>query len=445
MDVNTRRDELSELRAENERLRRELDAAHTPAGTVARSRGIGRTIAAVPLILIGALLAPVALGASWAANEVSDTDAFVASLSPLAADPGVRAFVAARVVSTIDDRIDIDTLTADAFDGVAELGIPPVAADALRRLAPAAADGLRSLLSTTVTKAVSSPAFQRVWDQTLALSHDQVVDILEDNRDAALVIDDTGEVGIQLAPLITRVKSQLEARNFPLADRIPVVDATVPIGTTEAITPLRSAYRLLLLLAGVLPWLSLLLLAVGVLLARSRPRALVGAGSGLVLATAALITGLLVARVLLMNAGANGGIPTGVTRILFDSLTTTVRAAGFAIILFGLTLAAVGALTGASPQARAVRSVVADAVASTHEAMERQHLIGRRFGAAVYAMRIAIRVVVVAVAVGLVVLLRPLTPGVVALVALACGLVIAAFAILEARPGAPDSAQTLNS
>jgi cytochrome c-type biogenesis protein CcmH/NrfG len=78
-------------RAELERLRGEVEALRSAAAVrrSTRRRFDWRPVLAAVLIVLGCALAPVALTTVWAHNQVTDTDRFVATVSPLVRDPSV--------------------------------------------------------------------------------------------------------------------------------------------------------------------------------------------------------------------------------------------------------------------------------------------------------------------------------------------------------------------
>jgi hypothetical protein len=432
--------ELAALQEENDRLKREIgDVTELLAPPPRRSRAVWRTIIAVVFITIGALLAPLALVASWAATEVSDTDRFVASLAPLSHDPQVRTAIGTAVVTAIENRIDIDGYTNDAFDGLASLARRPAVANAVKGLAPAAADGIRNLLNSSVHDFIESKQFQTVWDRALRLSHNQLDAILTNDTSRALVVGDDGKVGIQLAPIITQVKAQLTKANFPLASRIPVIDRTVVVATVQHISQVRAAYQLLLSLSAVLPWIGLVLLVLGVAIARNRPRATVGAGIGLVVATAVLLVALVVVRFIAGASVVSHGISQGVTHTIFDTLTTQIRAAGLALVLVGLTAAAIGFLLGRSRQAVAIRSVWGHGMARAHRFLDRHRIGNRRFGVVLYRARYAVWAAIAVIVAVILLFSRPLTPTTVGVVAL----VVAVFALLYALFQRPEPEVTV--
>src|SRR4051812_11882415 len=96
--------EVDQLRAEVERLRTELASAPTtvplPVEKPARSDW-WRPVVATVLIVLLAVLAPLAVVARWAHNEVSDTDRYVASIAPLADNPDIQAAVTDKITTEI--------------------------------------------------------------------------------------------------------------------------------------------------------------------------------------------------------------------------------------------------------------------------------------------------------------------------------------------------------
>src|SRR5215212_11241872 len=85
----------AQLESENAALRAQLEsplpaapASATVSGYRARSRWW--TALAATLIVIGCLLAPLAVIGGWGKTTLTDTDAFVATYAPLAHDPRCR-------------------------------------------------------------------------------------------------------------------------------------------------------------------------------------------------------------------------------------------------------------------------------------------------------------------------------------------------------------------
>ena len=129
------RERLARLETENSTLRTQLEA-QPPAPqddepSSRRSRGRGWTVLAAVLIVLGCLMAPLAVVSGWAKSTLTDTDTFVATYAPLANNPEVQDFVVNQAAEAIDQNVNIDQYIADAVDGIKELGAGPRASAAL--------------------------------------------------------------------------------------------------------------------------------------------------------------------------------------------------------------------------------------------------------------------------------------------------------------------------
>ena len=85
-------------------------------------------------------------------------------------------------------------------------------------------------------------------------------------------------VVLDLGPFIDAAKQQLIDSGFTAAARIPQVHPTVELFPASTLVRAQTAYQMLDAVATWLPWITLLLLAAGVYLARHRRRALLGVG-----------------------------------------------------------------------------------------------------------------------------------------------------------------------
>jgi hypothetical protein len=427
--------ELAELRAEIARLNAELELAQLPIATIkakTKRDRVWRIVVASVLILIGVVLTPTTMAAAWAATELSNTDRFVQSLAPLSQDPAVRTYLGDEVIAAIEKRVDISGLTSDAFDGLASAGLPPRASTALQALAPAAASGLKGLLGSSVHKVIDSPQFEKVWVKALTASHKQLDNILNDNQDSAIVVNDTGAVGIRLAPIIAKVKSQLESTDFPLATSIPAVNVTVEVGTVKNIAPLRAAYHLLLVLVGILPWVCIVCLVAGIAIAPHRALAAMWTGIALAVAVALTLAALAIAIQAIGVAASTHGVPQAVTHTLLGSLTTQISAAGVGVIVIGVVLALGGFFAGRSRPARNVRRATNGVLARFRSFLSAHHLWSPRLGGALHAARYAIWFAILLLALIALYASLPLTIHAVVLTLVVAGIVLIIFAILEA-------------
>ncbi len=92
---------LAEERQELERLRAEVAALQAARPPTARARRSVRwaSVGSAVLLVLGLVLVPLSVLAIWTNNQVSDTERFVATVSPIVEDPSVQTALAHRITA----------------------------------------------------------------------------------------------------------------------------------------------------------------------------------------------------------------------------------------------------------------------------------------------------------------------------------------------------------
>ncbi|GAA0945996.1 hypothetical protein [Pseudonocardia zijingensis] len=337
-------------RAELERLRQENQALRARPTPPTRRRVRWRSVVAAVLLVLGCALAPVALVAVWTRSQLSDTERFVATVEPLAHDPEVQQAVTNRVTATIFEHVDVQSLANEAITALGAQGLPPPLVDRLHGFAPTISAATTNFVRDKVGELVASPQFAAAWDQAVRVAHQRAVTVLS-GEGQAVVRGDT--VYLDLGPIIDVAKQRLSAEGLTVVDRIPEVHPTIPLFPADNLVRAQTAYAALGTFATVLPWIVLLLLAVGVYLAKARMRAVVAAGLGVALALLVLAAGLLVARSLFVGAVPPAGAPAAASA--FDIIVSSLRTAGRSLLVLALVVALLAFLAGSSPTAVGIR------------------------------------------------------------------------------------------
>ena len=279
------RAELERLRAEVADLRSQVSAApvvvERPVVAPPRvRRQRWRSMVATLLIVIGCILAPLSVVAVWAKNQVTDTDRYVATVTPLASDPAIQNAVADKITAEIFVRLDVVGITDQAVDALADRGLPPLVATQLHALSGPLSSGVQSYVRTEVGQVVASDAFADAWISANRAAHAALVAALTGQTGEGITIEND-TVSINLGPFIQVVKQRLIDRGFELASRIPDVNPSFVLVQSDAIARARDAFNLLNAVGNWLPVVALIFLALGVYVAKGHRRALVGAGLGL--------------------------------------------------------------------------------------------------------------------------------------------------------------------
>jgi hypothetical protein len=187
---------------------------------------------------------PAAITGEWIRGTVLSTGGYVAAVSPLAADPVVRA----TVRTTIDGEVSLVVSHAIAGALPSRLNI----------LASPLSNGLGSLAGNGTDTFMASPEFQRLWTTANATVHSQIIRVL--NGTASAVATTNNEVVLNLAPLISAVLRDISSRlptisTVPAAacrqiailahTRLPADCGQVPLVPASALTGARLAFRVL--------------------------------------------------------------------------------------------------------------------------------------------------------------------------------------------------------
>ncbi|MEU1973596.1 hypothetical protein ABZ477_18210 [Microbacterium sp. NPDC019599] len=430
--------EIDDLRAQVERLQAENATLRTApvepaAAPPRRSRGTWRAFVSALVIVIASILVPVSIVAAWARVQLVDEEAFVATLAPLAQDPAVQQLIIDEAMDAVNANVDFDELTSSVFDGIAQLGLPPRAQDALQLLQAPAAAGLENLVTTAVTRVVESDAFANVWATTTRAAHRALTTAATSDGGGLVVMTDDG-VGIQLGAIVAQVKQNLIDRGIGVAQVIPAVDKVVIIGTGSALVTIRTTYAIASTLGFWLPIITLALFGLGILIARRRSVAVIGTGIGFAVGGGALALGFAVGYPLIGQVGAQLDLSVAGLDVIYGGLIASMHQTAAIIALLGVFIAVLGWFMGRSAPAERSRGFVRSMNSAVRRRLASRGLNTGGFGLALARYKIAIRVVIAVVAVLWLYALRPLSVGDVFLVIIVSFAVAWLLELLQRRP-----------
>lgn len=435
-------------RAEAEAARAEAQAAAaqggagsatTAASTGRKKRGWGWTLLATVLVVIAAILAPVAVVSTWAQRELTDTDYFVSTFAPLVKQPAVQDLVVTQTVAAIESNVDIQGITSDVFTGLEKLGLGPRASSALNSLQAPLVAGIKSLITSTVTKFVQSDAFADIWRQALTTTHQQLLATLNGDKNAAVSIGPNGQIGLQLGPIIDAVKSRLVDQGFGFAKSIPTIDKTIVIAKSSSVTLYMGLYNLVVAVGIWLPWAVLVLLVAGVLVARRRTIALVWASVALGLSMLLVSIGIFVGKTV-FQLSVSDAIPADAAGTLYSGILGFVQSIVVAVAVLAITVLVIALAGGPFRWARALRGYVSSGFAAARRGAGRRGITTGRPGEWIYGQRVLLRVIVGLAGAAVVLFLRPLTLPVIVWTAVIAVIVIAVLELVSRPPVEVDEA-----
>jgi hypothetical protein len=421
-------------RAELERLRAEVI---TLRNKQPRRRGFWRAPVAALLIVIGCVLAPLSVVGVWTANQVSDTNRYIANIEPLIHEPAIQNALTDKITVAITTRLNVTGYTNQAADLLTSKGLPRVGT-LLKTFGPSIASAVAGFVHNTVHKIVTSDRFSNAWIQVNTVAHQTLVQALSGQGGAITVSN--GQVTLDLAPFIAIVKQDLAARGFTLVNSLPPIHPTLALFSSKTLVQAQTLYRVLNDLKIVLPILSLLLIAAGVYIARGHRRALIGAGLGFAASMLVLGAALLIFRGVYLNSVPNSVFPSDAAAVAFDTLVRFIRTALRALLVLGLVVAIAAFFTGSSVTAVRTRAGFVSALAWIRSSGERKGLSTGPAGRWTYGHRRALRISAVSLAAVIFVFQGRPTAGSVIVLVIVLLVVLGLIELIGRPPARPEIA-----
>jgi hypothetical protein len=393
--------ELERLRAEAEAVEIERLKAETAQlrsqqnGAGRRRRFSWRTPVAIVLIVVGCVLAPLSVLGVWSANQVSDTSRYIANIEPLIHNPTIQNTLTDKITFQITSHLNVVGYTNQAANLLTSKGLSRVGV-LLKSFGPSIASAVAGFIHGQVHKIITSPRFANTWIQVNTVGHQELVNALSGKPGAISVSN--GQVVIDLAPFINIVKQDLSSRGFTLVNSLPPIHPTLALFSSRDLVKAQSGYRLINDLKIVLPILTLLLIALGVYIARGHRRALVGAGLGFAASMAVLGLGLAFFRTVYLNSVPPAVLPSDAAAVIFDTFVRFIKDALRTLLVVGLVVAIGAFLTGPSVTAVQTRKAFSSGFGWIRSSGEHFGVSTGPVGRWTYAHRKGLRVGAVALA-----------------------------------------------
>ncbi|MCX4529607.1 MULTISPECIES: hypothetical protein [unclassified Streptomyces] len=357
--------ELAALRARVAALESEAAAAkRTPP------RHRTRSLLSALLIIIGCVLAPLGIVASWTSSIVGNTDRYVSTVAPLASDPDVQEAAANRVTGALMQHLDLATLLEDVAPDQR-----PLLQKALGKLGGSLEGAVSSFVKDKAQDVIASNAFETIWTNANRTIHTSLVKALTGSGDGAVEIKNDA-VTVDLAPVIDQVKQRLVDAGMSVAAKIPEIHTDFTVVQSNDIGRVKTGFRLLQIVGLWLPVLAVLLIVAGILLAAHRRRTLITSCLAVAFAVLVLGLGLTVFRTVYLNA-----LPDTVSQAaagsVYDAMIRLLRTTIRTVIVLGVVIALAAWLSGPGRYATAVRQIWHSGIVATRATADR---LGLRTG-----------------------------------------------------------------
>lgn len=290
--------------------------------------GRWRSPVALMLVVLGCLLAPVALAGVWLHVKIMDVEGYVATITPVADEPAVQEAVADVLAEQVYHALDAKPVLSDSLPG--ELG---------SITGSLGAQELEKLTRRLTLQAVSSSAFRGFWATANRKVHPALLKAIKSGGELDAPADEL--VGLDLAGVTKNVTDLLSSAAVILPDVFPkaLTSGDVALLDTRPLAKAGAFIRALDRLYWLLPLEALALVLSSVLIASKRLRATVGAGFGLALGMVALELGLALGRAYYLGVTDDAGIPHEASAAVWRVVTSALRLWGWAVLAVGVVVA----------------------------------------------------------------------------------------------------------
>ncbi len=308
------------------------------AGRVPRRR----TVAV--LVLLAALICPLAITAVWLRETVLDTHHFVTAVAPLSSNPAIDAAIAGEITSALLANVNVAKEAGQVLPSDASFLALPLST------------GVRDYTETLVAKFLATAEFRQLWVAATTQAHEALVAVLEGKQSPFLGPD--GSVEINLTSVVLAARHALGLSGLHEFDNVAAsaLHRRFVIVRPAALNRARRGVNALRALAIVLPALTIVLAALALLLTRERTRTIFRLGAAVAATCVVGLVAVTFARRFYLSNVVGPDVSAAAARALYDTVLRNLRLWLELAALAGLLAAGTAVLAGPSRLAAGIRS-----------------------------------------------------------------------------------------
>lgn len=165
-----------------------------------------RARVALCLTIACAILFSLSIPALWLNNLITNTDAWVETLAPLAAEPAIQDELATQSAQAIKERVNAVSL--------AEQALP----EELRILAVPVGSMMNSFIDEATDEFIRSPQFYEIWEEMNRFAHSAFTSVVLDDGEEGILSLEEGELSLDLSMLTDAIIEKLEEQGLSFDD-----------------------------------------------------------------------------------------------------------------------------------------------------------------------------------------------------------------------------------
>ncbi len=312
-----------------------------------------RRIVAWVLVVLASLLIPISVISVWAIRTVTNTDQYVATMAPLARNPVIVDHLATRTTDLLFSSHVVQNKVEEALPAKAKTIVTPIVNE------------LHSYVYGLALKVFESPKFGQLWDLLNRHTHEAVLNVLTGKQsELTKKIEKGGAIVLNLTPTIDQVIDKANSRGITVFNPLKAVLGTgdklgLTVVSKDQVAKFSGWFNLIVKLKWVIPVVSLVLAALGILLAVQRRKTLLRMAIGVSLVTVVILAGISLGRITFLNQAAKHHLDKGVAGALWDTLLAYLKTDLRWTVLVAVLVAFVAWVVGPARYAVWIRSTCA--------------------------------------------------------------------------------------
>jgi hypothetical protein len=304
----------------------------------------GRVAAVRTLVVLGTIVAFVAVLSIWVGRIALDTDTWVSTSDELLQDDEVRAVLAATLTDQLYSSVDVAGQLREV--------LPPAA----QPLAGPAAAGLRELTERRANKFLTRPRVVQAWSDINRITHERFVRIVKGEAEA--IQTQNGEVVLLLRPILAQLAEQMGLGQ--VAARLPANAGTIVIMDSSQLDTVKTIMKVLDFMASWLWIIAVALWALAVYLSRDRKlRTLRGIAYGLLFVGLAVLAAIHLGGRFLVDNLVRVEANKQAAENAFGIVTANLKTSAWTLVAIAIILIVGGWLSGPERRATDLRMRVA--------------------------------------------------------------------------------------
>jgi hypothetical protein len=310
-------------------------------GASAPTRLGGHRKLSLACLILGTILAIVAVFSIWANRQALNTDNWVRTSDHILADKKVEerlsVFLAEQIYANVDVKAEL------------EKQLP----SQLKPLAGAAAGGLHELAPKAAERLLASGHVQTLWSDANRAAHETLLKLLDGGSGA--ISTEGGAVSLDLTEVLEEVAGQLGVGEG-LAEKLPASAGKLTILKAEQISTAQEIAKIIRTLPIVLTLLVVLLYGLAIWLAGPRRReALRSAGIGFIVAGAVALLLRSVAGHAIVNSLVKVEANKPAVEAVWEIATSLLATVAWSTFAFGVLVVIAAWLAGPTKWATRAR------------------------------------------------------------------------------------------